>query len=289
MAENTGIEWTNATWNPTVGCSVLSAGCTNCYAMRMAGRLEMMGSEIYRGHTIKTKAGHVWNGKVGASNHGQMIKPLSWKTPRRIFVNSMSDLFHEDMPEDVIDQVFAVMALCPQHTFQVLTKRSARMLEYMSDRDVVRRWVDHAPARPANPNVQWQRPLRNVWLGVSVEDQTRADERIPHLLATPAAIRFLSCEPLLGSVNIAWALGHPIEIAAGFLKRGHFSPGMETLRHLDWAIVGGESGPKHRPMKAEWARLLRDQCANAGVAFFFKQMAGRSVIPDDLLIREFPP
>src|SRR6185312_16956712 len=129
----TAIEWSENVWNPVIGCSVTSPGCQRCYAMRMAGRLEAMGSPIYRGRTIKTKAGFVWNGKVSASNWGQMTAPLRWKKPRRIFVNSMSDLFHEDMQVDVIDQVFAVMAMCPQHTFQLLTKRADGMRDYMLD------------------------------------------------------------------------------------------------------------------------------------------------------------
>lgn len=282
MADNTGIEWTDATWNPTVGCSVISPGCTNCYAMKMAGRLEAMGQPIYRGHTIKTKAGYVWNGKVAASNWGQMIKPLSWKKPRRIFVNSMSDLFHEDMPEAVIDQVFAVMSLCTQHTFQVLTKRAERMRDYIGTRG------DFMPIAEAADEILHQRrgidiraiswdfpawPLPNVHLGVSAEDQPRADERIPHLIETPAAVRFLSCEPLLG----------PIE----FKK----VPGFNRV-NLDlsrwWIIAGGESGPGKRPMEIEWMRSLRDQCAIPGVPFFPKQWDKVRELPDDLRVRQFP-
>lgn len=324
MAENSKIEWTDATWNPTVGCSVLSPGCTNCYAMRLAGRLELMGSAIYRGHTTKTKVGYVWNGKVGASNHGQMIKPFSWKRPRRVFVNSMSDLFHEDMPEDVIDRVFAVMALCPQHTFQVLTKRSARMLQYMTERwqpttaqridfgdgnvldipagtsgetrhdqviQACEEFVQEFKLADQNNEDHWVDgslkatrfawPLPNVWLGVSVEDQKRADERIPDLMATPAAIRFLSCEPLLGPLSLTreW----------GAYQDGNDSPIRKRwLNGIDWIIAGGESGPGHRSMETDWARSLRDQCAEAGVAFFMKQMAGKAAIPADLLLREFP-
>jgi protein gp37 len=256
---------------------------------------------------------------------------MRWKRPRRIFVCAHGDLFHESVPDAWIDRIFAVMALAPQHTFQVLTKRSARMLQYMTelwqpttaqridfgDGDVLdipaatsgetrhdqviqacEEFIGKFRLADQNNEDHWVDgslkatrfawPLPNVWLGVSVEDQTRADERIPDLLATPAAIRFLSCEPLLGPVDVAWALGHPIEIAAGFLRRGHFSPGLETLRRLDWAIVGGESGPGHRLMDADWARSLRDQCAEAGVAFFMKQMAGKGTIPADLLSREFP-
>lgn len=243
----TSIEWTDAVWNPTVGCSVLSPGCTNCYAMRMAGRLEAMGNAIYRGHTIKTKAGHVWNGKVGASNHRQMIAPLPWKKPRRVFVNSMSDLFHEDMPDEVIDQVFAVMALCPQHTFQVLTKRSGRMREYLSDRGAILRWIHAAPPKAANPDVRWRNPLPNVHLGVSVEDRERAT-RIDDLRGTPAVIRFLSLEPLLDS--------------------------MEGVRFtgIDQVIVGGESGPGARPNWVPNVRAIVRQCREDGAAPFVKQL-----------------
>jgi protein gp37 len=299
MGDQTGIEWTDATWNPVVGCSVISPGCTNCYAMKMAGRLEAMGSTIYKGHTVKTKAGFVWNGKVSESNWGQMIRPLLLKKPRRIFVNSMSDLFHNDMPEETIDRVFTVMALSPQHTFQVLTKRADRMLAYLTRKaggekqDVRNHIAWNTTGEILNAVApQWKAegvdgpwrsrgikactiwPLPNVWLGVSVEDQTRADERIPLLLETPAAKRFLSCEPLLGPVDLTKvreqigaesfitfdALAHP-----DILNRGRCRQG------IDWIIVGGESGKDARPMHPDWARSLRDQCEAAGVPFFFKQ------------------
>lgn len=297
MAETTAIAWTDATWNPTVGCSVISPGCTNCYAMRLAGRLEKMGSPIYGGHTMMTRAGAVWNGKVGGSNWGQIIKPLSWRRPRRIFVNSMSDLFHENMPEEIIDTVFAVMALCPQHQFQVLTKRAGRMQDYMAsaanriwDRvsETPDDWrVPRADGDPMLPalaahGATWggERPwpLRNVWLGVSVEDQERADERIPLLLATPAEVHFLSCEPLLGPID--------------FRKVPGFNRVNLSL-HGWWVICGGESGPHHRPLNLDHARALRDQCCGAGVPFFFKQVGGqRHTSGGDLLDgvqqKEFP-
>jgi protein gp37 len=237
----------------------------------------------------------VWNGKVEASNYGQMIKPLSWKKPRRIFVNSMSDLFHEDMPEAVIDQVFAVMALCPQHTFQVLTKRAERMRKYLIARNgmgnsALCRAINAIPAALGNRHGALEMPLPNVWLGVSVEDQQRADERIPHLLATPAEVRFLSCEPLLGPVDLA-----------GYLD-GHEDNGVDLSRDvgsrvgacigwtppLDWIIAGGESGPGKRPMDLAWMRSLRDQCAAAGVPFFGKQDDKVRPLPPDLMVREFP-
>ncbi len=276
MAETTPIEWTGSTWNPVVGCSVISAGCTNCYAMKMAGRLEAMGSPIYAGHTVKTKAGYVWNGKVAASNWGQMIKPMAWKKPRRIFVNSMSDLFHEDMPVDVIDQVFAVMAMCPQHTFQVLTKRSRRMRDYLQACDSRRadsidgKLIELGYDRPLEA-LPW--PPSNVWLGVSVEDQDAANARIPDLLETPAAVRFLSCEPLLG----------PIE----FSKVPRFNRIALDLSRW-WVICGGESGGGRRPMDLMWPRSLRDQCAFSGVPFFMKQIDKMQPIPPDLMVRQFP-
>lgn len=247
----TKIEWTEVTWNPIVGCSLASPGCTNCYAMRFAGtRLGHVSK--YDGLTQPAKLGPVWTGKL-AFDEKALLAPLGWKKPRMVFVNSMGDLFHEDCPDEWIDRVFAVMALCPQHTFQVLTKRSARMREYLQ-----RRCADRTPVIQEQANITQQPvrfaelpawPLPNVWLGVSVEDQQRADERIPDLLATPAAIRWISAEPLIGPVDL---------MIPGFAK-------------LDWVVAGGESGPGSRPMHPDWARSLRDQCAAAGVPFFFKQ------------------
>lgn len=302
MADKTSIEWTatvnpdgsvtpGSTWNPTVGCSVITSGCTNCYAMKMAGRLEAMGSPIYKGHTIKTRSGFVWNGKVGASNWGQVIKPLSWKQPRRIFVNSMSDLFHEDMPVGVIDQVFAVMALCPQHTFQILTKRHVIMRDYLLDRGTPAR-VNAAMNEIAPP--AWCKrelddygglPLPNVWLGVSVEDQNVANYRVPALLETPAAIRFLSCEPLLGPVDLTRIGSGGVEFNS--LDDGS-DDGVRPEPTIDWLIVGGESGPGRRPMDLAWMRSLRDQCVAANVSFFVKQIDKVQPIPDDLRVRQFP-
>ena len=269
MAE-TSIEWASKVWNPVVGCSVISPGCTNCYAMRMAGRLERMGSPIYKGLTQKTKAGDVWTGRVEASNWGKMIEPLRWKKPERIFVNSMSDLFHENLAEETIDQVFAVMALCPQHTFMVLTKRSARMREYVTDPQAPRR-IALAGARMMEDGdnvhdellaMQW--PLSQIWLGVSTEDQERADERVPDLLATPAAIRFVSAEPLLGPIDFRFLA--PSE--TGYLNTLSSSTGP----NLDLVITGGESGPGARESWVPNIRSITQQCAAAGVACFNKQM-----------------
>lgn len=286
----TSIEWTKATWNPIAGCTVYSPGCTNCYAMRTAARLATMPATapVYAGLTQPSRAGPVWTGKI-AVNESTMLAPLRRKKPTMYFVNSMSDLFHESMPDEVIDRVFAVMALCPQHTFQVLTKRSDRMRSYLAapfDRTGIM-------IEAANISQQTQRfldfptfPLPNVWLGVSVEDQKRADERIPDLLATPAAVRFLSCEPLLGPVNLGqvpWPDHWPrCECLQGdprydVLNSTVYCPscceGPERMDapKLDWVIVGGESGPGARPMHPDWARSLRDQCDDADVPFFFKQ------------------
>lgn len=287
MADRTGIEWTDASWNPVVGCSLVSPGCTNCYAMGQAARIvrcsEGLGrSSTYDG-TIETVKGRpVWTGKVALASEATLTQPLRWKRPRRIFVNSMGDLFHEDVPDEWIDRVFAVMALSPQHTFQILTKRSARMRGYFekvrheggicdSMSIIWQRAVEIATERNLMAHYQPQlHVLPNVWLGVSAEDQRRADERIPDLLATPAAIRFVSAEPLLGPIDFT-NLDHTWTCRS---ERVHGISALwkTTLRpRLDWIIVGGESGPNARPMHPDWARVIRDQCAAAGTAFFFKQ------------------
>ncbi len=289
----TKIEWTEATWNPIVGCSLASPGCTNCYAMQFAGtRLQQ--TPKYDGLTQPSKAGPVWTGKL-AFDEKALLAPLGWKKARMVFVNSMGDLFHEDCPDEWIDRVFAVMILAHKHTFQVLTKRSARMREYLSRH----RWhLWAAIGREIDP-VRWRNlppimggdctPVPNVWLGVSVEDQQRADERIPDLLATPAAIRWISAEPLLGPVDldVAWhgenALdsycwgdcawcenGHP-PLTNCHLGRQSEAEHMKDRSGLDWVVAGGESGKHARPMHPDWARALRDQCAAAEVPFFFKQ------------------
>ncbi|WP_437870910.1 phage Gp37/Gp68 family protein [Methylorubrum extorquens] len=290
MAGNSKIEWTEATWNPIVGCSIVSPGCTNCYAMKMAGRLDAMGQPRYVGLTKPSKAGAVWTGEMRLVEEALTI-PLRRKKPTTWFVNSMSDLFHESVPDAWIDRVFAVMALCPQHTFQVLTKRSARMRDYMapgmrSSRGRVGT-VAHAMScrfQCAGMPPSW--PLPNVWLGVSAEDQRRADERVPDLLATPAAVRFVSAEPLLGPIDFeaAWhgenALDSECWGECGWCEKGY--PPLHNCQRgngdwekdrsgLDWVIVGGESGPGARPMHPDWARQIRDACASAEVAFHFKQ------------------
>lgn len=272
MADGTKIEWTEATWNPVTGCSVLSPGCTNCYAMKLAGtRLRRHPSRA--GLTRDSKAGPVWNGQV-RFNEQWLDQPLRWRRPRMIFVCAHGDLFHDSVPDDWIDRVFAVMALAPQHTFQVLTKRSARMREYLTADDVQARVFGAACDLNRSIGFKVQRtvwfggdedapllPLPNCWLGVSVEDQQRADERVPDLLATPAAVRWLSCEPLLDHVAV-FDMDGPIDVPDGIQ-----SP-------LHWIVAGGESGPGARPMHPDWARSLRDQCSAADVPFFFKQWGG---------------
>lgn len=294
MAETSKIEWTDATWNPVTGCSVVSPGCTNCYAMRMAGT-RLKGHPSRAGLTVASKAGPVWNGQVRL-NEGWLGEPLRWRGRKMIFVCAHGDLFHESVPDAWIDRVFAVMALCPQHTFQVLTKRSARMRAYLSDkvrsvppglyranndrRSAIYHWLagnasqpqfngglDAAPADVAarmDALFKGGWPLANVWLGTSVEDQARADERIPDLLATPAAMRFVSAEPLLGRLKLDHYL-------IGWEDHGGTGQCVGWRPPLDWVIVGGESGPNARPMHPDWARSLRDQCVAAGVPFFFKQ------------------
>jgi protein gp37 len=274
MAEHSSIEWTEATWNPITGCSVVSPGCTNCYAMRLAGtRLAQHPSRA--GLTRDSKAGPVWTGEV-RFNKQWLDQPLRWKRPRMIFVCAHGDLFHESVPDEWIDKVFAIMALAPQHTFQVLTKRSRRMREYVN-RDATKADIRNAAeAMFGADHFVWAKvlsagfPLPNVWLGVSAEDQARADERIPDLLATPAAVRWLSAEPLLGPVNLdEIAIPRP-ELRASMMWSALREWGGAPAK-LDWVVVGGESGPGARPMHPDWARSLRDQCAAAGVPFFFKQ------------------
>ena len=271
------IEWTGKTWNPIVGCSVVSPGCTNCYAMKDAWRFHHNSATPHYRDTAKRVNGKaVWTGKVALAPDHILLEPLRRKKPTTWFVNSMGDLFHESVPDEWIDRVFAVMAHAPQHQFQILTKRARRMREYLSG-DALRRVARAANRiRTVDGLIGW--PLPNVWLGVSTEDQKRADERIPDLLATPAAVRFISAEPLIGPIKLKEVLGGDW-LASG--KSGE-------RRGLDWVIVGGESGKGARPMHPDWARALRDQCASAGVPFFMKQMTKRTAIPSDLFVREFP-
>lgn len=276
MSAHSSIEWTDATWNPVRGCDIVSKGCTNCYAMRQAHRQSGPGG-AYEGLTQISKGGPVWTGKVQLVPE-LLDAPLRWRKPRRIFVNSMSDLFHEDVPDEFINKVFAVMALCPQHTFQILTKRPQRMREWFHPaptglaRDVIvavtaDRTVS-AHRRTCHYEERW--PLPNAWLGVSVEDQASANERIPLLLQTPAAVRWISAEPLLGPIDIGATITKQINAAPSLQEAWRAALPYAGVR-IDWVVVGGESGPGARPMTPDWARSLRGQCAAAGVPFFFKQ------------------
>jgi len=278
MAENSKIEWTDATWQPITGCTLVSEGCKHCYAATLAaGRLQHHPSRA--GLARRNAAGEAkFTGEV-RFNEQWLDQPLRWKRPRRIFVCAHSDLFHESVPDEWIDRVFAVMALASQHTFQVLTKRPERMRAYLRRHDCSKPMDTITDAafsmncavrgyRGLGGAATW--PLPNVWLGTSVEDQTTADARIPHLLATPAAVRFLSVEPMLGPVDLQ-------DMQDGWFDglRGFDARGTGTHFHgLDLVIVGGESGPHARPMHPDWARSLRDQCNAAGVAFHFKQWGG---------------
>lgn len=222
------IEWTDATWNPVSGCAIISPGCTNCYAMRMAGRLQAMGHGNYREITRKSGKRQVWTGKV-ILNERVLEAPLAWRKPRMIFVNSMSDLFQDGVPVDFIRRVWETMEQAHWHVFQILTKRPENMLRHLS--------TGEFPL------------LENVWLGTSIENE-RYLNRLEVLKKVPAAVRFISFEPLIGSV------------------------GTPDLTHIDWAIVGGESGPGARPMDIGWVDEIKDACDRTGTAFFFKQWGG---------------
>lgn len=234
MAGSSSIEWTEATWNPVTGCSKVSQGCKNCYAERMSKRLVAMGSERYV------------NGFKVTLHHDLIDKPRSWRKPRKVFVNSMSDLFHEEVPLEFIQSVFKTMKETPQHTYQILTKRSKRLAELA-------------------PSLDW---AENIWMGTSIENEA-VIFRLDDLKKVPAHIRFLSCEPLLGPLDSL------------------------NLDGIHWVIVGGESGPKARPMEEAWALSIRDQCKTQGVSFFFKQWGGvqkhrHGRILDDNIYDEYP-
>ena len=221
MADNSLIEWTDATWNPVTGCTKITRGCDNCYAQRIAERFRgVAGHPFERGFDLTLRP-------------NRLAQPLSWKRPRMIFVNSMSDLFHKQVPTEFIDQVFDTMEQADQHVFQVLTKRSSLMRSYLR-----RRYGDGTAPQ-------------HIWCGVSVEDE-QATARIRHLRQAQAAVRFLSIEPLLG----------PVENL--------------RLEGISWVIVGGESGPRARPMDQQWVVAIRDQCQRERVPFFFKQWGGRT-------------
>lgn len=292
------IQWTDATWNPVIGCTPVSEGCRNCYA---AGHARRMGGNprtpYYEGLARTAGDGRAVFTGVVRTMEDRLDQPLRWTRPRRVFVNSMSDLFHPDVPFEFVDRVFAVMALADRHTFQVLTKRPERMAEYLGHNPTGRlNAVTHARVARAAEAIARSRgedtaapywdvwlecwPLPNVWLGTSVEDQTAADERIPHLLRCPAAVRFLSCEPLLGPVDLR-SVGHGYHDAltstcCPFCGEYGVDP-CPPCRNgegvmVDWIIAGGESGPRARPCNVGWIRSIVDQCREAGVPVFVKQL-----------------
>ncbi len=281
----TNIEWADRVWNPVTGCTKVSPGCKHCYAEGVAHRFwhHQYVHIADRGFIpVKAYAGEPMTGMLRRftdvmTHADRLLEPLSWRKPARVFVNSMSDLFHEDVPFEFIDQVFAVMALASQHTFQVLTKRPDRMQRWFQDsgRDAVQASMAYPQFLPANgrsyPRVcSW--PLLNVWLGVSVEDQQRADKRIPLLLQTPAAVRFISAEPLLGPVDFLSIprSGKHHDYLTGEYQCSDLEK--RTTTRLDWVIVGGESGRGARPFHVEWAKSIVAQCKAAGVACFVKQL-----------------
>jgi protein gp37 len=266
----TNIEWTDSTWNPVIGCRHVAEGCRHCYAETMSKRLAAMGQKDYASILTlpsATEPGGKFNGKA-VTRPETLAEPLRWKKPRMVFVNSMSDLFHEDVPFEFIAAVFGVMAACPQHTFQVLTKRPARALEFYE-------WADQNIGEPDyylpftgkygmpegrinEISADW--PLKNVWLGVSAAHQPDADALIPILLKCPAAVRFVSAEPLVEKLDFAFdhECGDP--------------PHWRCPPIPDWVIVGGESGPGARPCDIAWVRSIVEQCKSAGVPCFVKQL-----------------
>jgi protein gp37 len=301
----TTISWTNETWNPTTGCDKVSPGCDHCYALGQAPRLKAMAAG--RGSGDYQTDG---DPRTSGPGFGLMVYPdrldipLHWRAPRRVFVNSMSDLFHPKVSDDFLARAFAVMGLAEQHTFQVLTKRPARMRALLTSEEFRHAWYRARHVRALQGDVQggvragrlnlalrW--PLPNVWLGVSVEDQERADARIGALLNTPAAVRFLSAEPLLGPIDLYSAAIAPLTHVED--ESPHEGP-------IDWLIIGGESGPGARPMDLGWARYLVGQALAAGTAVWVKQLGSvlareRGIrgkgehlddLPEDLRIREFP-
>lgn len=273
MSANTSIQWTDRTWNPIRGCSVVSPGCVNCYAMKFAHRFSGDGKP-YAGLTKQTKAGPQWTGVVRVVAEA-LTEPVRWRKPQRIFVNSMSDLFHDGLSDTQIDLVFAVMAFARQHTFQVLTKRASRMEEYLRRRSrSAQPWKD--AARSLGLALEFEGhslvpfPLPNVWLGVSAENQDTADLRLPYLMHTPAAIRFVSYEPALEAVD--------------------FRPWLTVTRErpymLDWIICGGESGPRARQCETGWICSAIEQTKAAGVACFVKQL-GSNPLDSKAPVRNF--
>jgi protein gp37 len=269
MADKTKIAWTDATLNTAYGCTKVSPACQNCYAIGAVSRLVDFGHRDLAGAVVHSTDGSKivtqWTGGIVLKSE-RMDQARRWKKPRRVFVNSLSDTFHDGIPDSHLDALWTTMAACPQHTFQILTKRPERMLSYIHG---------HLARGTTWREGLTGQPLPNVWLGVTVEDQEQADRRIPLLLATPAAVRFVSMEPLLGPVSLDLLPGGPDGNAVRNALDGTLfytdADYDDDLPKLDWVIVGGESGPNARPMDPAWVRDLRDQCQAAGVPFFFKQ------------------
>lgn len=337
------IQWTNETWNPFAGCSKISAGCKNCYAIRdavrLAGNTNPKIAEKYAG----TVTHNNWTGEINIAPEDTFLKPLRWTRPRMIFVNSMSDLFHENVPDEWIDKVFAIMALSPNHTFQILTKRPERMRDYLLKKgeeftdfgisetikftDLEGLIFDYiyengslkshlkdagwfydtdyyeGGSEPGDLIYEADNPLHNVWLGVSVENQNTADERISLLLETPAAVRWLSCEPLLESVSLIDLRSEESSACYDSLS-GEFSGNDSVGKKIDWVVVGGESGDNARVCNVDWIRSIVQQCKAANVPVFVKQLGAKPhgldyclsnrkggdlfEFPVDLQIRQFP-
>lgn len=298
MADHSTIEWTDATWQIVTGCSIVSPGCSSCYAMRLAGtRLKHHPSRA--GLTKPSKAGPVWTGEV-RFNADWLRQPLQWRDPRMIFVAAHGDLFHEDVALHHLDDIFAVMALALQHTFQVLTKRPERAAKYTNGLLTTSFPTDHIERAMKNISpghkIKLEWPLPNVWTGTSVEDQVRAAERLSHLRDVRTAIRWVSFEPLLGAVN-ARDIDLPYERFDALAGKRHFTTGeVRDTGRIHWAVIGGESGPRARLMEEAWASGLVEQCRTTGVSVFVKQLSGPkgraikdvSAFPAALQFREFP-
>ncbi len=302
MADKTGIEWTDATWSPVTGCDPISPGCKHCYAKReVEQRWSKNPKSVWCGRDFNDVQCHA----------AALVQPLRWAKPRKIFVCPRADLFHDDVPFEFIAAIFGAMSHARRHTFQVLTKRPARMLgffawlslqtehkaanaaaanhaEFICGEERGRRGAESASVEACAIAAYYDRaqitnggrshgsyyphwPLPNVWIGVSIEGQDAADERIPLLLQAPAAVRWISAEPLLGPVSLRWLPAFPENAPHTAQHPSGTTNHLDGLRRLDWVVVGGESGPKARPMHPQWARDLRDQCAAAGVPFHFKQ------------------
>ena len=303
------IEWTDKTWNPIIGCTKVSPACDNCYAEKMACRLAQMEQTAASYGEVVGLTCNAWNGRTYLVESA-LGKPLHWRKPCRVFVGSMTDLFHKETPDEWLDKIFAVMAMTPHITYQILTKRPEGMREYMNKLRYGVGFVD-TPLAIENENAvtQWlDRGMPNVWLGVTVENQQWADHRIPILLDTPASVRFVSVEPMLGPVRLDILNFHQSVLPSAF---NALLGGETLLRHgewdfqfgsdgafLDWVICGGETGHGARPMHPDWACDLLMQCESEGVPFFFKKWGSYKGLEDwripggekigGKIVREFP-